>query len=291
MNRTIIFTLGTTMALAMGCAHSPTHELVAARSTYAEAKQGPAGEIAKAEVYDAKKALDDAERAHREKPESDKERDLAYVALRKADYANVHAQLLQYRSQNADAHAKYVATLEQLKSSAETQLDSTSQELAAKEKDLAREREVREHLQQQLGAAMASIADMAKLEQKDQRMVITLNGAVLFKSDDTKLLPIAQQKLGQVAEVLKQYGDDYTITVAGHTDSRGSDAHNMTLSQGRADSVRAYLVGKGVGGNSITAIGKGEGEPVASNDTAEGRADNRRVEIIVDRNATPAEAK
>ncbi|MBK8716193.1 MAG: OmpA family protein [Deltaproteobacteria bacterium] len=132
---------------------------------------------------------------------------------------------------------------------------------------------------------------MAKLEQKDQRMVITLNGAVLFKSDDTKLLPIAQQKLGQVAEVLKQYGDDYTITVAGHTDSRGSDAHNMTLSQGRADSVRAYLVGKGVGGNSITAIGKGEGEPVASNDTAEGRADNRRVEIIVDRNATPAEAK
>ncbi|MBK8716194.1 MAG: DUF4398 domain-containing protein [Deltaproteobacteria bacterium] len=135
MNRTIIFTLGTTMALAIGCAHSPTHELVAARSTYAEAKQGPAGEIAKAEVYDAKKALDDAERAHREKPESDKERDLAYVALRKADYANVHAQLLQYRSQNADAHAKYVATLEQLKSSAETQLDSTSQELAAKEKD------------------------------------------------------------------------------------------------------------------------------------------------------------
>ena len=71
----------------------------------------------------------------------------------------------------------------------------------------------RQALEKQLASAMASLSDMAKIKQEDQKTIITLNGAVLFRSDDTKLLPIAQEKLGQVAEVLKQYGDEYSITV------------------------------------------------------------------------------
>jgi OOP family OmpA-OmpF porin len=69
--------------------------------------------------------------------------------------------------------------------------------------------------------------------------------------------------------------------VEGHTDSNGNDASNQKLSQDRAESVRAYLVQRGVKSERITAVGKGESTPVATNDTTEGRANNRRVEIIV----------
>jgi outer membrane protein OmpA-like peptidoglycan-associated protein len=96
---------------------------------------------------------------------------------------------------------------------------------------------------------------------------------------------MAQQKLVQVADVLKQYGDEYSISVNGYTDSRGSDTHNQQLSQARAESVRNYLVSKGVAEDVVKAFGQGESAPIAGNDTAEGRADNRRVEIVVDRGA------
>ena len=71
------------------------------------------------------------------------------------------------------------------------------------------------------------------------------------------------------------------IVVEGYTDSVGSDATNQKLSKDRAESVRAYLVSKGVPSEKITSVGKGEANPVASNDTPEGRANNRRVEIVV----------
>jgi outer membrane protein OmpA-like peptidoglycan-associated protein len=71
------------------------------------------------------------------------------------------------------------------------------------------------------------------------------------------------------------------IVVEGHTDSKGGEAANRALSQSRADSVRVFLIQQGVPADRITAVGKGEDEPIASNKTAEGRANNRRVEIIV----------
>lgn len=292
MNRTITLSILSTLAVSIGCAHGTSRELLEARKSYDEAKNGAAGTLAKSEVYDAKKALDAAEAAHKDKPNSDREVDLAYVAMRKADYATIQAQYLQYKQENSEADAQYLSTLERQKQSAENQLEQTSGELQKTASELERERQVREALQRQLGAAMASLQDMANVKTEDQRTIITLNGAVLFKTDDTKLLPIAQEKLGQVAEVLKQYGNEYSISVEGHTDSRGSDTHNQKLSQARAESVRSYLVDHGVAADSIRAVGRGEERPIADNNSAEGRADNRRVEIIVDRKAdggaTPA---
>lgn len=286
MTTKISILLGAAMTLAIGCSHDPSRELVAARNAYGTAQNGPAGAIAKAEVYDAKKALDAAEAAHDEKPRSGREIDLAYVALREADYAKAHAEMLLVQKDHEAAKAEYVKTLEALKDTAENRLETTNERLIATSADLENEQRAREAIERQLTAAMTSIADMAKVEQKDQRTTITLNGSVLFKSDDTQLLPIAQEKLLQVAEVLKQYGDEYTITVVGHTDSRGSDTHNQTLSQGRADSVVRFLTEHGVERTAVSAVGKGEVAPVASNKTAEGRADNRRVEIIIDRKPT-----
>lgn len=283
MTRTITIPFIAASLIALACAHDPSRELVAAREAYEEAKDGPAGKVAKTEVYDADKALRSAERAHAQKSGSDKEIDLAYVALRKATNAITQAKYLQYEQDTKEAKAQFVATLEGQKDSAENRLETSEDKLAAKNKDLAASQAARLALEKQLSVAMASLSDFAKVKQDDQRTVITLNGAVLFRSDDTQLLPIAQQKLLQVAEVLKQYGDEYSIKVNGHTDSRGTDVHNQQLSQARAESVRNYLVSQGVEDGMVKAFGQGESQPIAGNTTAEGRADNRRVEIVVDR--------
>lgn len=275
-------------SILVACAHDPSKELVAARSTYEEAEDGPAGNLAKADVYEAKKALTKAERAHDRKSGSPEEVDLSYVALRKADYAIAKAHFLQYEQQTEMAKAAYLTTLASQKDRAESQLETTQDQLDDKSKALAAQVAARRALEKQLASAMASLSDMAKIKQEDQKTIITLNGAVLFRSDDTKLLPIAQEKLAQVAEVLKQYGDEYSITVVGHTDSRGSDEHNRQLSQGRADSVKSYLSTKGVTNPTLKSTGMGEGQPISDNKSPEGRADNRRVEIIVDRNHTEA---
>jgi outer membrane protein OmpA-like peptidoglycan-associated protein len=120
---------------------------------------------------------------------------------------------------------------------------------------------------------------------QDQRgVVLTLNGSVLFAFNKSDLLPAAKTKLDQVAEVLKQ-SPDASFTVEGNTDSKGSADYNKELSERRANSVKDYLASKGVNGDNIKAVGNGEDQPVASNDTPEGRANNRRVEIILPQGA------
>ena len=117
-------------------------------------------------------------------------------------------------------------------------------------------------------------------------MVITLSGSVLFASNKDTLLPAAKERLGQVADALKTQ-DDHKIVVEGHTDSQGSADLNQGLSDRRAQSVVTFLVSRGVPADKIRAEGLGPTRPVADNGTAEGRANNRRVEIIV----KPAEAR
>jgi hypothetical protein len=91
-------------------------------------------------------------------------------------------------------------------------------------------------------------------------VVITLSGSVLFESGKYELLPIAQSKLDEVAQALKDQGYK-KIIVEGHTDSRGGDEANLTLSQRRADSVRTYLVSRGIDSAKITSVGIGEARP------------------------------
>ncbi|OLO03421.1 MULTISPECIES: OmpA family protein [Salinicola] len=101
---------------------------------------------------------------------------------------------------------------------------------------------------------------------------------VNFEFDSAKLTPSAESILDGVSEKLMA-NDQLRIRLEGHTDSVGPAAYNKELSQRRADSVKSYLVSKGFSGANITTIGYGEEQPVASNDTAEGRAQNRRVEL------------
>jgi outer membrane protein OmpA-like peptidoglycan-associated protein len=112
--------------------------------------------------------------------------------------------------------------------------------------------------------------------------VITLNGNVLFAYNQSELMPEARSELDSLMAKL-QNTDVASIKVIGHTDSQGSDTYNQKLSERRASSVAAYLLSQGVAPNKLTSEGRGESQPVAENDTEEGRAQNRRVELHINR--------
>ena len=102
----------------------------------------------------------------------------------------------------------------------------------------------------------------------------------LFAFDKFDINPKAASILDDIAAWMKQ-NPDLKLELAGHTDSKGSDAYNQTLSEKRAKAVRDFLVQRGVSANSLSYKGYGESEPIATNDTAEGRQLNRRVELRI----------
>lgn len=136
--------------------------------------------------------------------------------------------------------------------------------------------------EQRTAAAMAELAAIASLKEEERGLVLTLSGSILFRSAESTLMPAAQVKLDQVTKALLTIRPR-SLVVEGHTDSQGSNAYNQALSQRRADAVRDYLVQKGYPSNQVQARGQGEGSPVAENNSGEGRANNRRVEIVIQR--------
>ncbi len=114
---------------------------------------------------------------------------------------------------------------------------------------------------------------------RDDLLKLTLANEVSFDVDSATVKPAFTPSLGKVAEVLQQF--DSEVTVVGHTDATGADAYNQQLSERRARAVRDELVRQGVAATSLSAVGRGEAEPRADNTTPAGRAQNRRVEILV----------
>jgi outer membrane protein OmpA-like peptidoglycan-associated protein len=108
-----------------------------------------------------------------------------------------------------------------------------------------------------------------------------LPGSVLFETGKSTLTAVAQQKLTLVAGTIAPQAEEHDIVVEGHTDSRGSRDFNMSLSQQRAQTVMNFLVSRGVPAESITAVGIGPDRPMADNNSRDGRAENRRVEIVI----------
>ena len=109
-----------------------------------------------------------------------------------------------------------------------------------------------------------------------------MSGNVLFDFDKSDLTPAAKAQLDTLMDKLRN-ADVVSIKVIGHTDSKGSDAYNQSLSERRASSVAAYLLSQGLAPNKLTSEGRGESEPVADNASDEGRAQNRRVELHINR--------
>lgn len=108
---------------------------------------------------------------------------------------------------------------------------------------------------------------------------ISMSAGALFDTNKADLKPEGRMQLDELVDKLKSVSRIGQIEVIGHTDSRGTEKYNQALSERRADAVRTYLVDQGVPADAITSSGRGETDPVASNDTSSGRAMNRRVAI------------
>lgn len=275
MKTTLLITSIAAASLALGCgATTPSSELVSARSAYEAAANGPAGTLEKDRLLSAKQALDKAEAEHSDDPQSAEEKHLAYMAERVANLADTYAKVALHQRAAVASKAEHDRLSESRRTTAEGQVASTRQQLDA-------ERTARMKAEASLMAALKSLASMAQVKEEPRGLVITLNGSVLFATGKSELLPAARTKLDEVARAIVDLDKSQSIVVEGHTDSQGPDDANMTLSRSRAESVRAHLVQGGVATDRVKAEGKGEGTPIADNTSAEGRANNRRVEIVI----------
>ncbi|EON76092.1 OmpA family protein [Lunatimonas lonarensis] len=125
----------------------------------------------------------------------------------------------------------------------------------------------------------------AQVERVEEGIKIVFESGILFGFDSFALTPDSQKSVMELADILNKYPDT-NVVIEGHTDNRGSASYNQGLSERRANSVANYLKTKGVSGDRLTTIGYGFERPVASNDTDQGRAQNRRVEIGITANET-----
>jgi OmpA-OmpF porin, OOP family len=126
--------------------------------------------------------------------------------------------------------------------------------------------------------AAASPDDIKKALEKDGKVVIS--GGILFETDSAKLAPSAADLVSRISEVMKK-NPNLKISVVGHTDSTGDFHYNIQLSERRAKAFVDALIKDGVAANRLTGVGVGPQSPVATNDTPEGQAQNRRVELIL----------
>jgi outer membrane protein OmpA-like peptidoglycan-associated protein len=247
---------------ATACATSqPPKELVDAREAYQRGEHGKAREYNPAALHEAKVELDKAEAAFQDDPSSER--------------TEVEATTMQ--NNQRQQKARNDMTQAQAKGYAKAQTD-----LAAARDQLTQEKQAREAAEAKSKDMLARLAaaNAAAVKEEPRGTVITMAGGVLFASNKSQLLPGAQNSLDQVAEAIKTQ-DDKKILVEGHTDSRGSDVTNQALSKARADAVASFFISKGVPPDRITTAGLGPSRPVADNTTAEGRANNRRVEIVI----------
>jgi outer membrane protein OmpA-like peptidoglycan-associated protein len=241
------------------------NERAAAAQRELSAKQAAEAARQQADEQARMRAEADAARASAERAKAEA---LALSARAQADKAA--ADLAR---QEADA-ARQAALAEQAKAQAEAEAarNAASQANSALQQSEAEKQRMRQQLLAQLNAI---------LQTRDTARGLIVNMSdVLFDFGKATLRPEAREKLAKLSGIVLAY-PGLKLALEGHTDSIGSDEFNQTLSEKRAMNVRDYLVAQGINMNSLSAIGLGKSDPIASNDTNEGRQQNRRVEMIV----------
>ncbi|HTD11952.1 MAG TPA: OmpA family protein [Steroidobacteraceae bacterium] len=222
------------------------------------------------------KEADTAVRAA-EQPQADKELGVhrVYLADRKVQTARALAETrfaedqrgalsAQRESSRLDARTREVDV-------AKNQADVAKNQAAAAHEAAASSEQEAAELQRQIDVLQAKVTD---------RGVIVTLGDVLFESGRAELREGSAGNLNKLVAFLDKY-PDRVVAIEGYTDSVGSEDYNQALSQRRADSVRSYLVRQGISSGRLTASGMGKADPVASNESASGRQQNRRVAVII----------
>jgi outer membrane protein OmpA-like peptidoglycan-associated protein len=272
---------------ACGTAIAPA-ELASARAAYDRASRGPAAALDPTDLHVAKGSLDEAEQSFKNDGNTQNTRDLSYTAERRTETAESRARTLQtvatkdqvVDQMHATTEAQGKMTAGRL-ANANLQLASDSRTIQAQGAALQSETQLRKDADKRAAQSAADLAKFASVTHEARGLVITLAGGVLFTSGKSDLLPTAQVKLNEVAKALTEQDPESRMSVEGFTDSQGTPAYNQDLSQKRAQSVRDYLVSRGIASDRITAEGFGLNRAIADNHTPEGRANNRRVEIVV----------
>lgn len=273
-----LLTIGVLAGALGACAHRPSEQLVDARRAYEDAADSPARQHRPQELAAARTALDRAEQAHDAAPRSEREKRLANEAERKAIVARAHGEADEVHHEAADERRN-----ERREAASERREEQreAAEERREDRRD-ARGPEQGERARARRGAAaLQNLASVAAVRQEPRGVVITLSGSLLFPSGEEQLSPIARQNLDQVAHALSEQPSGTRFSVAGHTDDSGNSAQNKQLSLQRARAVAEQLSAAGIERDRVEVDGFGETRPIAGNDTPEGRASNRRVEIIV----------
>jgi len=255
MKRTPYLLAGAIAAVLVGCATTPKSidELETARAVVPQVEASPRAGVAATNIAEARKSLDAANRLAEKGGKLEDIKYQALVATRNAEIANERILTAQARDEIDKGTAERQAVLVQ---SREREAQAAQSRASALEQELAQMR----------------------AKKTDRGMVLTL-GDVLFDTGKSTLKAGAYSTIERLATVLKE-DQNRKVTIEGHTDSVGSDELNQQLSEARANAVRTALVERGVSDSQISAVGKGESFPVASNDNAAGRQQNRRVELV-----------
>jgi outer membrane protein OmpA-like peptidoglycan-associated protein len=178
---------------------------------------------------------------------------------------------LDARTREADLATSKVASARADSADQKAQADAARSQADAAQAAALSAQQQAEELQRQIDTLQAKVTDRG--------IVLTL-GDVLFATARADLTAGANGNLNKLVAFLGKY-PDRTVNIEGYTDSVGGEDYNLGLSQRRADAVRSYLVEQGVGSGRLVASGKGMSSPVAGNDTASGRQQNRRVEVVI----------
>ena len=196
---------------------------------------------------------------------------------KEADRNNLAAQAAAQQAINAQVNAEQSRdTAQQQQQIAEA--DSDRSRAAAASSDAQLQQAVRDR--EELRARLLQQFNLI-LETRDTARGLVVNMSdVLFDSGKFTLRPLAREKLAKISGIVLAY-PSLKLAVEGNTDSVGTEAYNQELSEQRAEGVRSYLTHEGVPQSSTTSEGFGKSRPIASNDTAEGRQQNRRVELVV----------
>jgi outer membrane protein OmpA-like peptidoglycan-associated protein len=289
-----IMSAGLVIAGCGGTAITP--ELRDARAAMEEARASSAASLKPGELRVAERTLARAEAAPDASPA---EADLAYVAERQTRIAMAEARRTQLEQQVARDQEQYRRGLEAMARARGERIEQTEARLAEEQRQLAAreqtleeqrrtiaegqaaleaEQRARQEAEQRAEDSMTRLRELAAVREGRDETVITLSGEVIFESDRADLRVTARERLVALADALRAQPNQVAV-IEGHTDSRGSDGYNLRLSQDRADAVREQLIAEGVPAARLQAVGRGEDQPIASNDDAEGRALNRRVEV------------
>jgi outer membrane protein OmpA-like peptidoglycan-associated protein len=230
----------------------------------AEAKRRADAEAARAQAETA--------RAQAEQARADAQKAQAEAEKMKAEAVAAAQEAARQREEAEKAKAEAVAQQQVLSAETDKARAAAAQSESLRQQAEKEKQELRARLLQQLNSILAT--------RDSARGLVANMSDVLFRSGSFELLPGARERLAKVSGIVLAYPSLH-VAIEGHTDSVGSDQYNQDLSEHRAEAVRDYFVQQGISSGSVEARGFGKSEPIASNDTPEGRQQNRRVELVL----------